>query len=152
MRKGEKGTGIIFTRRRKRTASADADTGEAVKDHIPMLRGFTVFNSIRSTGLMHPAPSDRRGFDLIAIGEAVMQAAGVPVHHGGGARLLRPARIRSPRPTVRFEKAEDYYATALHDDDDQTPNLLRPVNATNIENSKVSYAFEERVAEMGLAF
>ena len=55
---------------------------------------------------------------------------------------------------MRFAQAEDYYATALHEllPRDQTPRRAATGNATSTRDSKVSYAFEELVAEMGAAF
>ena len=156
VRKGEKGTGIIFYKTlEKDSGRVDTDTGEAVMDHIPMLRAFTVFNLDQIDGIDAPLPpATGEGFDPIAIGEAVMQAAGVPVHHGGARAYYMPGADTITLPDrVRFDKAEDYYATALHELTHATKHPTRcDRKRYEHENSKVSYAFEELVAEMGSAF
>lgn len=156
VRKGEKGTSIIFYKTlEKDSGEVDATTGEAVKNFVPMLRGFTVFNLDQIDGIDAPLPvATGDGFDAIAIGEAVMQASGVPIHHGGARAYYMPGVDSITLPDrVRFEKAEDYYATALHELTHATKHEHRcDRKRYEHENSKVSYAFEELVAELGSAF
>ena len=57
VRKGEKGTAIIFYKTLERDSGrVDADTGEALVDQIPMLRSFTVFNLDQIDGIDAPLP------------------------------------------------------------------------------------------------
>ena len=83
-----------------------------------------------------------------------MQASGVPIHHGGARAYYMPGVDSITLPDrVRFEKAEDYYATALHELTHATKHEHRcDRKRYEHENSKVSYAFEELVAELGSAF
>lgn len=156
VRKGEKGTPIIFYKTLERDSGRiDADTGEALVEQIQMLRSFTVFNLDQIDGIDAPLPpAGGNGFDPIAIGEAVMQASGVAVHHGGARAYYLPGADAITLPDrVRFTHAEDYYATALHELCHATKHPTRcDRKRYEHENSKVSYAFEELVAEMGSAF
>ena len=156
VRKGEKGTAIVFYKTLERDSGrVDADTGEALVDQIPMLRSFTVFNLDQIDGIDAPLPpAVGNGFDPFAIGEAVMQASGVAVQHGGTRAYYLPGADTITLPDrVRFAQAEDYYATALHELCHATKHPTRCDRKRYVhENSKVSYAFEELVAEMGSAF
>ena len=66
-----------------------------------------------------------------------MQAAGVPVHHGGARAYMPGADTITLPDRVRFEKAEDYYATALHELTHATKHPTRcDRNATSTKTAR----------------
>jgi antirestriction protein ArdC len=154
--KGERGTAIIFYKTLQRDSGrVDHTTGEAVMERIPLLRGFTVFNLDQIDGIDAPLPQAADGgFDPIAVGEAVLQASGVSIRHGGARAYYMPGVDAITLPDrARFAQAADYYATALHELAHATKHASR-CNRPRYphDDGKVSYAFEELVAEMGAAF
>lgn len=155
VRKGAKGTLVIFYKAlEKETGAFDAD-GAAVKTQVPMLRSFTVFNLDQIDGIVAPVPPALgEGFAPIAIAEHLMAVAGVAVYHGGTRAYYQPGADAITLPDrSRFRRPEDYYATALHELTHATTHPSRcDRKRYEHKDDKVSYAFEELVAEMGSAF
>lgn len=156
VRKGEKGTTVVFFKTlEKDTGETDADTGEEIKNRVPMLRTFTVFNLDQIDGIEQPEPlAVGEGFEPIDQAEAVLRASGVTIHEGGARAFYRPSTDEITMPARdRFDNAYDYYATALHELTHATKHESRcdrkPYDA---ESLKVQYAFEELVAEIGSMF
>jgi antirestriction protein ArdC len=156
VRQGEKGTRICFYKLLERDrGGVDADTGENRIDQVPLLRSFTVFNLDQIDGIELPvAEVSAAGFDPIVLAEDVMQASGVPVHHGGTRAYYAPGADAITLPDrARFGCAADYYATALHELTHATQHERRCDRKRYAHESRlVAYAFEELVAEMGSAF
>lgn len=155
VRKGEKGTTIIFYKTlEKDTGEFDKD-GNEVKATVPMLRTFTVFNLDQIEGIDSPAKvAMGGGFDSHQMAEQILEASGVDIVEGGTRAFYRPSTDRVHMPDrVRFGNPEDFYATALHELTHATKakhRCDRPKYDSEIRGA--DYAFEELVAEIGAAF
>ena len=141
VRKGEKGTTAVFYKRiERKTGELDAN-GEEQVETIPIARAFTVFNLDQIDGIDAARPTLGGGFEPRAAAEALLQASGVTIHHGGARAFYRPRTDEITLPDrERFERAADYYATALHELTHATAHPSRCARETR------SYAFEELVA------
>lgn len=122
-----------------------------------MLRVFPVFNLDRVENRERPTDQEegepRETFDSIDTAEHILETSGAAIVHGGtSACYLRyQDRIILPeRP--RFDKAEEYYATALHELTHWTGHPKRLDREFGARFGDEAYAFEELVAEMGSAF
>lgn len=155
VRKGEKGTMVVYANRI--TREEETDTGEAAQRSIRFLKAYTVFNVEQIDGLPQrflaaPAilPEDQR----IARAEAFLEAVKAHVVHGGEAACYNLAldRIQLP-PFGAFASAHDYYATRGH----ETVHWTRHPSRLDRDLGRKAfgdegYAREELVAELGAAF
>lgn len=155
VRKGEKGTTVIFYKTwEHETDEKDTDV-DIVVEHIPVLRTFTVFNLDQINGIELPElPALTGGFDPLDAAETVLNASGVTIHERGMRAFYRPSSDEITLPDrKRFTKADDFYATALHELTHSTKHQSRcdrQPYETTIPGG--AYAFEELVAELGSAF
>ncbi len=157
VKKGEKGTRIIFYKPLERETDKIGSDGENVIEKIPMLRTFTVFNLDQIEGIESPEIDCGEiggGFESDALAENILVACGVDIREGGTRAFYSPSEdyIRMP-DRDRFGKPEDFYATALHELTHATATKNRcdrPDYQTDV--AKGAYAFEELVAELGSAF
>lgn len=158
VRKGEKSTpGIFYKTLEKDTGEHDPD-GNAVVDHIPMIRGFSLFNLDQIDGLEglreDAAPREHFTFTPIDAGERMVARAGLPVNIGGTEAFYMPAADSITMPDRdRFQCAEDFYAAFAHELSHATGHATRchrkPYSA---DDRKAAYAFEELVAELSACF
>jgi len=157
VRKGEKGTTVVFTDRftpeaekeRARTTGEDART-------VAFLKTFTVFNVAQCEGLRpglatDPAPLPER--EIVPLAEEVIAASGVDFRIGGERAFYVPSRdyVQVP-PQPAFFKQIDYYRTALHELTHATGHPSRLARKFGTSFGSKDYAREELVAEMGSAF
>ena len=86
VRKGEKGSLVVYADRIRRTET-DAETGEEATRDIPFMKGYTAFNIVQIEGLpehyyapaeMHIDPVER-----IERAEEFFAALGADIRHGG---------------------------------------------------------------------
>ena len=155
VRKGEKGTRVVYANRFTRQETDDA--GQDVERSIPFLKAYTVFNIEQIDGLPgrfteKPAVLPER--ERIARAEAFLEATGAVVIHGGDEASYNVAldRIRLPHFTA-FASAHDYYATRGH----ETVHWTRHPSRLDRDLGRKTwgdegYAREELVAELGAAF
>ena len=100
IRKGEKGTPVIFW---KRLESA-ADSEEQETKRIPLLRYYTVFNLEQTTGIETPREPHKQAFRPIERCEALV--ATMPqrptLHHAEPRAYYRPLidAVNMPRPEL----------------------------------------------------
>jgi antirestriction protein ArdC len=156
VRKGEKGTGIIFF---KMLFIKDEDEqGNEVRRRVPMIQTYTVFNVEQTEGIEWPAlaTDDADHFDPIAECEQVMDGYAPPrgpkIDLGGSSAHYVPAwdSISLPIPED-FDAPEFYYNTAFHEMAHSTGHKSRlDRNMTGAFGSK-DYAREELVGEMTAA-
>jgi antirestriction protein ArdC len=158
VRKGEKGSPVVYASSLKRTEH-DAQSGQDVERDIPYMKAYTVFNIEQIDGLpeRYQAPletltinSDRR----IIEAEAFFSATGAQIDHQGHRAYYAPGpdQIVLPRFEV-FRDAESYYATLGHECIHWTRHksrLDRDFGQKRFGDS--AYAREELVAEIGAAF
>lgn len=157
VRKGEKGTGIVYADRFTPEAekARAADTGSDARV-IPFLKRFTVFNVAQCEGLPErfaasPPPLPPQA--LIPAAEEVIEASGVAFQIGGDRAFYAPGpdRVVVP-PQPAFFEALDYYRVCLHELTHATGHPSRlGRNQAGAFGTK-DYAREELVAEMGSAF
>lgn len=154
VRKGEKGTPIVFWTKWERN---DKESGERVE--IPVLRYFTVFNAGQVEGVAVPqVDAPDRQHSPIAACEAIV--AGMPnapkVESHFDRAFYRPADdLVGLPPLRRFDSAEAFYSTAFHELTHATGHpsrLNRPGIADAVHFASDSYSREELVAEMGASF
>lgn len=155
VRKGEKGTPVMFWKFPKR-ADVEAAKAKGEKVPAPIVRYYTVFNVTQCEGLDVPAAAVRTNNERIAAAEAVV--ASMP---------NRPALVTDANawfnpmtdtvgmpPLASFENAERYYSTLFHELVHSTGHASRigregVVKATSFGSEP--YAQEELVAEIGAA-
>lgn len=157
VRKGEKGSTVVFADRMRRT-EIDEATGDAQEREIPFLKAYTVFNVEQIDSLPdHFHASVSSPLDpvaRIAHAEAFFAAIGATIRHGGNQAYyaLTSDHVQLP-PFEAFKDAESYYATLGHELTHWTrhPSRLdRDFGRKRFGDE--GYAREELVAELGAAF
>ena len=130
VRKGEKGTTVLFFKDRTKKAAKD-EQGKTVKDKdgktiyeeeqraYPMCKQYTVFNVEQADGLeLKPrAVQARPEWDAHRDAEKVIEAAGPTVQHVAGDRAyyrMAEDKVVLPEPS-QFATRNGYYQTALHE-------------------------------------
>jgi antirestriction protein ArdC len=145
VRKGEKGTQIVFT---KKISVTDSDDEERL---ISMLRAFTVFNVAQVEGidalLAAPETPPRGAVDTF------VTATGADIRHGGDRACYVPSRdfIALPNPSD-FTSPEHYEATKLHELVHWSGSDKRLKRDLKNRFGTKAYAAEELIAELGAAF
>lgn len=155
IRKGEHGTPIVFYRlRQTKGVTGDVpDTAVAERHNIPMLRTYTVFNISQMETVPERFALPVHEWQPIDFAEQLLQRSGAEIRHGGRLAYYRPKDdyIKLP-PQAWFKRAEDYYATALHELCHWTGHPSRLNRVLGKKHGIESYAYEELVAEIGAAF
>lgn len=157
VRKGEKGTTVIYYGQMAKTRRDEATSEEAERD-VRFLKTYTVFNCDQIDNLPErfrtaassalPAPA------RIAHAEAFFAATGAEVRHGGGQAYYMPSedRIQLP-PFEAFRDAEAYYVTLGHEACHWTRHASRLDRDFGRKRwGDEGYSREELVAELGAAF
>ena len=155
VRKGEHGTSVVFFKMLEVDAERPAPR-DAEARVIPLLRSFTVFNADQIDGLPEdlvatpPVPST---FEANEAAEALIQASGANIRHGGDRAFYRPSddTIQLP-PKASFVSPERFYGVALHELTHWSGHASRCNRPLSGRQHIESYAFEELIAEMGSAF
>ncbi|TCS04614.1 zincin-like metallopeptidase domain-containing protein [Rhizobium sp. BK418] len=157
VRKGEKGSPVVYADTMRRTETDDA-TGDETERAIPFLKAYTVFNVEQIEGLpehFHAlAHASRNPDERIAGAESFFAATRADIRHGGDSAYYSPALdyIQMP-PFEAFRDAQAYYATLAHEATHwtrHTTRLDRDFGRKKFGDD--GYAREELVAELGAAF
>ena len=157
VRKGEKGTQIVFFKPLEISREQD---GETVKDTIPLIRLSTVFNAEQVDGYEEQTTPVEDLTQRLSAADAFVQATGADIRHGGGQAFYQPGGdyIAMPKReafigTDTSSATEAYYSTLLHELTHWTGHKSR-LARLELKNRYGSegYAFEELVAELGAAF
>jgi antirestriction protein ArdC len=157
VRKGEKGSLVVFSNTITRTEHDDK-TGEDAEREIPYLKGYTVFNVEQIDGLpeIYHAKAVPT-LDPVARIERVdkfFAATNATIKHGGNRAYYAQELDYVQIPDfVAFKDAESYYATLAHELTHWTKHparLARDLGRKSWGDS--GYAAEELVAELGSAF
>ena len=153
VRKGEKGTRVIYF---KQLAITDKATGDEKK--IPMLREYTVFNVSQCEGLPHeimngefvaPLNQDQRE----AMADAFMRSTGADFREGAGKPCYVPSKDFITVPAFRdYESAPAFYADSFHELAHWTGHKSRLDRDMSARFDRQAYAAEELVAELAAAF
>lgn len=157
VRKGEKGSLVVYANTITRTETDEA-TGEEQERDIPFMKGYTVFNAEQVDGLpAHFYALAAPALDpvaRIARAETFFAATGADVRHGGNQAYYTAAadRVQMP-PFETFRDAESYYATLAHELTHWTKHEKRLDRDFGRKKwGDEGYAMEELVAELGAAF
>lgn len=154
VKKGEKGTGLVFYKPIEKTTGEFDGDGNEVIERFPLIKSFTVFNLEQIEGIEIGQVETPAQFDPLESAEAVLQASGVTIHYGGDRAYYRLASddITLPEPG-RFSNPTDFYATAMHELTHASKHESRcgrmPFQTDILRGA---YAFEELVAEIGSSF
>ena len=154
VRKDEKAThGIIY-----KPLVVDDETEENGKRPrtIPMLKSFVVFNLDQIAGLDHlrpQVPNEGQAFLPIVVADDLLKKSGARIVEGGPRAFYRKGDDQITLPDrSRFNVAENFYATGLHELTHWTGHEHRLDRTWGKRFGDDAYAFEELVAEMGSAF
>jgi len=156
VRKGEKGSQVVFADRIHRTETSD--NGEETEREIPYLKAYTVFNCEQIEGLpAHYTAHANPVLDpvkRIENAERFFSAIKADIRYGGNRAYYstQDDHIQMP-PFETFQDAESFYATLAH----ETTHWTRHETRLNREFGRKrwgdeGYAAEELVAELGSAF
>ena len=161
VRKGEKGSPIIFYKTLTRTE--ENENGDEEESKIPLMRFYTVFNAAQVDGYEHhdgPAPNETDLVTRIESADRFCANTGADIRHGSGdAYYHRTGDFINMPATIAFvdtkhaSATENYYATLLHELTHWTgaPSRLERDKAQSRKEID-KYAFEELIAELGAAF
>ena len=163
VRRGEKGTLVVFYRTIEKISNDDEETdGTEDTKKYRVARSFTLFNVEQCEGLPDevmgnaipdPTPRESEAFPAV---DALVELLGVKIRHGGDiATYYAEADVIQMPPTQQFESPEHYYSTLLHEMCHWTGHASRLNRPGITEGScfnSLSYAFEELIAEIGSAF
>lgn len=155
VRKGEKGTQIVFWNRQTRCVD-DPLEGER-EEQFFIARQYTVFALEQCTGEaleQMQAPQPKREFDDFEPAENAIAATGAQLRFGGSRAFYRIEEdyIQLPHK-LNFDSEAHYYSTALHELSHWTghPNRLNRLKLT-ARFGDCDYAIEELIAEMAASF
>lgn len=165
VRKGEKGTSIIYfsvIQRDKKDANG-AKTGD--KESFPMIRSLYVWNATQVEGdfaasLSAADATVPDATSVIAEADRVLLGTGANItHQKQGTAFYRPADDRVYLPhrnlfnaTPTSTATECYYSTLAHELVHWTGHPSREARDFSGRFGDKAYAFEELVAELGAAF
>jgi len=157
VRKGEKGSVVVFYRRIENEASEPEDHDQASKLRF-VVRASHVFNRQQVDGF-EEAGDPPRSFDPIAEVDAFVQAVKASVLHGFARAQYCHATdaIEMPDPQWFVDSQtstarENYYAVLLHELTHWSGAPKRLNRTFGKRFGDEAYAFEELVAELGAAF
>jgi len=154
VRKGEKGTRVVFADRivRRETDAA----GEDQERVIPFLKQYTVFNAEQIEGA--PAhylarPVQAAPFEPVEAAEAYFSVIPAQVEHVGAQPCYVPSldKIRLPQREA-FGTPTAYYCTRAHETVHWVGHFSRLDRDLTARFGEAAYCMEEMVAEMGAAF
>jgi antirestriction protein ArdC len=161
VRKGERGTGIVFFKMLEREGAregapelqASADSQRRV---FPLLRSFTVFNVAQIDGLPPSALPELRPkyeYEGCKAAEQILADSKADIRHGGESAFYRPSEDYIQLPVwSSFPTSRGYCQTAMHELTHWTGHPSRCNRQLASRLHIESYAMEELVAEMGSAF
>lgn len=154
VRKGEKGTPIVFFK--KLEVPAQGAGGEEEIRKIPMIRTYTVFNAEQVDGLPANWSAPAVAADPIErdeAAEAALRSCGADIRESGDKAFYAPGPDFVNMPTLdRFETTGDHLTTLAHELCHWTGHKARLDRALLNQFGSKDYAFEELVAEIGAAF
>ncbi|EGE55968.1 domain of unknown function DUF1738 [Rhizobium etli CNPAF512] len=157
VRKGEKGSLVVFASSLTRTETDEA-TGEEEEREIPFMKGYTVFNveQIDDLPAHYYAPAQARldPVQRIERADGFFAATSANIRHGGNMAYYSAAtdHVQMP-PFESFRDTESYYTTLAHEVTHWTKHgkrLDRDFGRKRFGDE--GYAMEELVAELGAAF
>jgi len=158
--KGSKGTKIVFFKPIVVDTDRVNDSGERENESRMVAKAYTVFNADQVDGWAESTPDQPMAdIDTIAAADAVVNASGADISHGGSIAAYSPAldAVRMPDresfvDTDHSSATENYYSTLFHELTHWTGAKHRLDRQFGKRFGDNAYAFEELVAELGAAF
>ena len=157
VRKGEKGSLVVYASNLTRTETVEA-TGEELERSIPFMKGYTVFNVEQIDGLPSQfcavAESRLEPVQRIARADQFFGATNADIRCGGNMAYysISTDHVQMP-PFEAFRGPESYYATLAHEMTHWTRHKSRLDREFGRKRfGDEGYAMEELVAELGAAF
>ena len=154
VRKGQKGTAIIFFDRFKIT---DKETQE--EKMIPLLKSFTIFNADQVDGYDAKPVKEITPKERDAQADALIAATGAVVKHGGDKAFYVPSEDFIQMPvledftgTKTSTDRQAYYSTYFHELGHWTGHKTRLDRKMIGRFGSNAYAFEELIAELTAVF
>lgn len=160
VRKGEKGTPIVFYKTLDKAREAD-DAGDSEDRRIPFARASWVFNVEQVDGYAASAaePREPTVFEPITRAHKLIAATGATIDYGGSRAFYRASEDRiqipfaadfigSPSATAQ----ETFYMTILHELAHWSGAEHRLNRVKGKRFADRDYCFEELIAEMSAAF
>jgi antirestriction protein ArdC len=130
VRKGEKGSPVVYASSITRSETNDSSGEESARD-IHFMKGYTVFNVEQIDGLpehyyVKPAPRVQP-LSRIERAEAFFAATGASIVHGGSQAcyVQRTDNIHMPCIDL-FRDVESYYATVAHETTHNAESRIMP--------------------------
>ncbi len=153
VRKGEKSTlGMFYKPIEDKNQETESDEEKGTRCRM-VAKAFYLFNVAQIDGLEGLPEPKAPTFSPIADAEAIITASGAEVRHGGTRAFYSPAMDFVQMPSLdRFQSAENYYATILHELTHWTGHKNRLAREYGKRFGDRAYAFEELIAELGTAF
>jgi antirestriction protein ArdC len=159
VRKGERGSVIVFFRELDPGQNAKADDDDARSVRRLVARASYVFNASQVDGWAAEEVSSVSLVDTIDHVESFVAGTGARIRHGGSTAcyLIREDVVRMPdkgrfRGTPTSTPTASYYATLLHELTHWTGAPHRLARTFGTRFGDEAYAAEELVAELGAAF
>ncbi len=155
VKKGEKGSMVVFFKQLRITETNDA--GEEEAKQIPLLRFYSVFNVEQIEGLparFYPEATESQNGDArLDDIEAYVTNTQAVIQHGGDRAYYRPSTDEIQLPEFdQFEDAVSYYGTTLHELAHWTGAKKRLDRLFGAAKGDPDYAKEELVAEITASF
>lgn len=155
VRKGEKGTTIVFVSAIERTEENAA--GEEESRRIPFLKRYTVFNVAQCDNLpakvMQGEAVPQNAGDRCDLADEFLAATGARIQEGTGEAYYVPGRDFISLPAFpAFKSADHFYGTAFHELGHWTGHKARLDRDFSGRFGDKAYAAEELVAELTAAF
>lgn len=162
VRKGEKGTTVMFWKFPDEHTAAETDDARTVHRRAPLLRTYTVFNveqcelppSLQAQLALPP----QRPFPPLITCERVLRQMPHPprlVHEARSAFYAPRLDVVNLPPRLLFPEPADYFATAYHEYCHATGHLSRLARPGVMDLAPFAshaYSREELVAELGSAY
>lgn len=155
VRKGEKGTRVLFVKRLQVRDDSGDDTDPRI---VPMMREFTVFNVSQCEGLPDSVNTGkptrvRNPNARDALADDFLHATGADIQEGHGEAYYAPSKDFVSMPAfAAFKGADHFYSTAFHELTHWTGHKSRLDRDLRHRFGSRDYAAEELVAELGAAF
>ncbi|RYY28830.1 MAG: DUF1738 domain-containing protein [Sphingomonadales bacterium] len=166
VRKGEKGTAILYASRFTPKSECGAENGVATSSSqrgdgdadrsVPFLKRFTVFNIAQVEGLPERCTMPATAIaprEAVPVAEALLAASGADIRIGGNEAYYSPSGdyVALP-PQQAFFAQIDFYRTALHELGHWTGHPSRLARDQKGAFGSAAYGREELCAELASAF
>jgi antirestriction protein ArdC len=144
---------VVFWKFANDSGESQEDGAESGRSRLLFTRGYSLFNAAQVEGYTPKADADVPMPERIAHAEAIFQALGANVQHGGNQAFYAPATDHLQMlPFGAFDENVSYYSTLAHEHTHWTAPTSRCDRQLGKRFGDNAYAAEELIAELGAAF